>query len=242
MKGALAAWTAAVSKVLAKGEPPGSLSLLITGDEEGEATDGTVRVIETLKAEGETIDHCLVGEPSSTAALGDMIKIGRRGSINAYIEVTGTQGHVAYPHRAANPVPVLVALLNRLQTRVLDDGFTAFQPSNLEITTVDVGNPTTNLIPAKATARINIRFNPNHTGAELAAWFEAEANRAGECFQGHLPRLSISLFCSRFPNVNIMRSRFTSKDDLACMLRYIRADDRLPANGTIFGYSFKLAA
>ncbi len=184
MKGGIAAWVAAVSNVLDKGETPGSLSLLITGDEEGEAVDGTVRVVQQLTAEGEVIDHCVVGEPSSSAALGDMIKVGRRGSINAYFEVTGTQGHVAYPQRAANPVPVLIRLLHRLIARDLDDGYQAFQPSNLEITTVDVGNPTTNLIPAKASARVNIRFNPGHTGSDLAAWFEQEAVAAQEGFSG----------------------------------------------------------
>lgn len=184
MKGGIAAWVAAVSNVLSRGEIDGSLSLLITGDEEGEATDGTVRVVETLAAEGEVIDHCIVGEPSSAAQLGDMVKVGRRGSINAFFEVVGVQGHVAYPHRAANPVPVLVRLLAALQARVLDEGYAEFQPSNLEITTVDVGNPTTNLIPARATARVNIRFNPNHTGAGLQAWFEQEAAKAGEGFSG----------------------------------------------------------
>lgn len=184
MKGAVAAWTAAVSNLLSRGEIGGSLSFLITGDEEGEATDGTVRVVEALRAEGEVIDHCVVGEPTSSAVLGDMLKVGRRGSINAYIEVTGAQGHVAYPHKAANPVPVLVKLLSALQARKLDDGYHSFPPSNLEITTVDVGNPTTNLIPAKAAARVNIRFNPAHTGAALAAWFEDQARIAGEGFNG----------------------------------------------------------
>ena len=184
MKGAVAAWVAAASNILSRGEIDGSLSFLITGDEECEAADGTVRVVEALAAEGEVIDHCLVGEPTSSAVLGDMLKVGRRGSINALIEVTGVQGHVAYPHKAANPVPVLVRLLAALQARVLDEGYAEFQPSNLEITTVDVGNPTTNLIPAKATARVNIRFNPAHAGADLAAWFEDEAKAAGEGFEG----------------------------------------------------------
>jgi succinyl-diaminopimelate desuccinylase len=186
MKGGIAAWVAAVSNVLSRGEPNGSLSFLITGDEEGEATDGTVRVVETLIAKGEVIDHCIVGEPSSSVVLGDMVKVGRRGSINAFFEVEGVQGHVAYPHRAANPVPVLVRLLAALQGRSLDEGYAEFQPSNLEITTVDVGNPTTNLIPARATARVNIRFNPNHTGAQLQAWFEDEAAKAGEGFEGRV--------------------------------------------------------
>ena len=184
MKGGIAAWVAAVSRTLAQEEVPGSLSFLITGDEEGEAVDGTVKVVETLRAEGEIIDHCVVGEPTCTSILGDMIKVGRRGSINAYIEVQGEQGHVAYPHRAANPMPVLLRLLNALQTRHLDDGYERFQPSNLEITTVDVGNPTTNVIPAKATARVNVRFNPAQSGPALAAWFQDEAAKAGEGFAG----------------------------------------------------------
>ncbi len=184
MKSAIAAFMAAVAAVLARGEPAGSLSFLITGDEEGLALDGTRKVVETLAAEGEVIDHCIVGEPSSSVVLGDMVKIGRRGSINAWFTVEGRQGHVAYPQRAANPIPVLVSLLGRLQDRVLDEGYQDFQPSNLEVTTVDVDNPGTNVIPAKATARVNIRFNPGHRGADLAAWFEAECRLANEGFDG----------------------------------------------------------
>ena len=113
-----------------------------------------------------------------------MIKIGRRGSINTWITVDGRQGHVAYPHRAANPIPVLIDLLAKLQNHVLDEGYTGFQPSNLEVTTVDVANGATNVIPAQAKARLNIRFNPSHKGAELAAWIEAEAAKAAESFGG----------------------------------------------------------
>ena len=184
MKSAIAAFTAAVAAVLAQGEPKGSLSFLITGDEEGPALDGTKKVVEALLAEGEVIDHCIVGEPSSAVALGDMVKIGRRGSINAWFTVEGRQGHVAYPQRAANPIPVLVRLMGRLQDRVLDEGYPEFQPSNLEVTTFDVGNPGTNVIPARATARVNIRFNPGHKGADLAAWFEDECRLANEGFDG----------------------------------------------------------
>lgn len=184
MKSAIAAFAAAAAAALAEGAVTGSLSFLITGDEEGVALDGTKRVVETLRAEGEVIDHCIVGEPTSAESFGDMVKIGRRGSINVGIRVEGIQGHVAYPHRAANPVPVLVRLLAALQARVLDEGYADFQPSNLEVTTIDVGNPTTNLIPAVATARLNIRFNPAHRGADLAAWIQAEADRAGEGFPG----------------------------------------------------------
>ena len=184
MKSAIAAFAAAAASALAEGVVTGSLSFLITGDEEGAALDGTKRVVETLMAEGEVIDHCIVGEPTSAESFGDMVKIGRRGSINVGIRVEGVQGHVAYPHRAANPVPVLIRLLAALQARVLDEGYADFQPSNLEVTTIDVGNPTTNLIPAVATARLNIRFNPAHRGADLAAWIQAEADRAAEGFPG----------------------------------------------------------
>jgi succinyl-diaminopimelate desuccinylase len=186
MKSAIAAFLAAAEGALAAGEVRGSLSLLITGDEEGRAIHGTKAVVAALQAEGERIDHCLVGEPSSSAQLGDMVKIGRRGSINAEIVVEGVQGHVGYPHRAANPIPVLIRLLAALQARRLDEGYPEFQPSNLEVTTVDVGNPATNVIPKIAKARLNIRFNPAHTGRQLADWFEAEAAKAGEGFPGQV--------------------------------------------------------
>ena len=178
MKGGIAAWVAAVSRILAEGEVLGSLSFLITGDEEGPALHGTKRVVQALMAEGEVIDACVVGEPSSQHALGDMIKIGRRGSLNTWITVHGKQGHVAYPDRAANPVPVLARLVARLADHRLDKGYEAFQPSNLELTTLDVGNTATNLIPAEARGRLNIRFNPNHTGESLMAWLNAEAGKA----------------------------------------------------------------
>ena len=183
MKSAIAAFVAAVSNVP---EHPGSISFLITGDEEGLAEDGTVKVVQALAAEGEIIDHCIVGEPTSANLLGDMVKIGRRGSINAWIAVDGKQGHVAYPHRAANPIPVMVDILSRLQSRVLDAGYTGFQPSNLEVTTVDVGNTATNVIPASAKARVNIRFNPAHKGKDLAAWIEQECREAAEGFSGRV--------------------------------------------------------
>lgn len=178
MKGGIAAWVAAVSRVLATGDVPGSLSFLITGDEEGPALHGTKRVVEALQAEGEIIDACIVGEPSSQQVLGDMIKIGRRGSLNTWITVKGKQGHVAYPDRAANPAPVLARLMAELADHRLDDGYVAFQPSNLEITTLDVGNAATNLIPAEARGRLNIRFNPSHTGESLKAWLDERARAA----------------------------------------------------------------
>ncbi|HEY2662302.1 MAG TPA: succinyl-diaminopimelate desuccinylase [Caulobacteraceae bacterium] len=180
MKGAIAAFAAAS----ALAEVKGSLSFLITGDEEGAAEDGTARLVETLRAEGDRIDHCVLGEPTSSAQLGDQIKIGRRGSLNAWITVDGTQGHVAYPHHAANPIPPLIRLLARLQARVLDKGHAGFQASNLEVTTVDVGNPATNVIPAQAKARLNIRFNPAHDGQALIAWLAEECAAEDAAFAG----------------------------------------------------------
>ncbi|MHA3792442.1 succinyl-diaminopimelate desuccinylase [Sphingomonas sp. YL-JM2C] len=164
MKGAIAAFIAAAARL---GDHPGTISLIITGDEEGPATFGTVALIDWMKARGLCPDLCLVGEPTSTHRLGDMVKIGRRGSVNMWIEHAGTQGHVAYPHLAANPIPALVKALDALAALHLDDGNAWFQPSNLEITTVDVGNAATNVIPAVARARLNIRFNDEHRGADL---------------------------------------------------------------------------
>ena len=193
MKGGIAAWVAAASRVLAEGDLPGSLSFLITGDEEGPALHGTKRVVETLTAEGEVIDACVVGEPSSQHALGDMIKIGRRGSLNSWITVHGKQGHVAYPDRGANPAPVLARLLAKLADHRLDEGYEAFQPSNLEITTIDIGNPAMNIIPAEAKARLNIRFNPSHTGDALIAWLNA---MAGEAQAASGLRIELEHLCS----------------------------------------------
>jgi succinyl-diaminopimelate desuccinylase len=180
MKGAIAAFAAAAAKAIDAGQVTGSLSFLITGDEEGVALDGTKKVVDALLAEGEAVDHCVVGEPTAAETFGDMVKVGRRGSINADIVVEGVQGHVAYPHRAANPARVLIPLLSRLQGRVLDEGYPEFQPSNLEITLVEMPNTATNIIPGSARARLNIRFNPNHTGQALADWIAAEAAAAAE--------------------------------------------------------------
>lgn len=174
MKGAIAAMVAAVRDIPAEA---GTLSFVITGDEEGPAIYGTLALIDHMREVGAIPDLCLVGEPTSVARLGDTIKIGRRGSLNAWLEIEGTQGHVAYPHLADNPVPRLVALLAELDSLVLDEGTDWFQPSNLEITDLTVGNPTTNIIPAKASARISIRFNALHTGAGLAQRITAIAER-----------------------------------------------------------------
>ena len=197
MKSAIAAFAAAAAKAIAAGQISGSLSFLITGDEEGAATHGTKMVVEALDIADEVISHCVVGEPTSSEVFGDMIKVGRRGSINAEITVTGVQGHVAYPHRAANPVPVLLRLLLRLQERQLDEGYPEFQPSNLEITQIDVPNTATNVIPGTARAWLNIRFNPRHSGAELARWIDAEAQAEASGFQGTItvvPQISGEAF------------------------------------------------
>jgi len=177
MKGAVAAFIAAAGVVLADGPPRGSISLLITGDEEGPATDGTVRVLGWMAENGQIPDCCLVGEPTNPARIGDVIKIGRRGSLNATITVPGVQGHVAYPHLADNPVHRMVALLAALTTHTMDAGTDWFQPSLLQVTSIDVGNPASNVIPAEATAKLNIRFNDRHTGASLSAWLNEQAAR-----------------------------------------------------------------
>ncbi len=170
MKSAVAAFVAACSRRLADGPLNGSISLLITGDEEGPAINGTKKVLEWMKDNGETIDACLVGEPTNPDRLGEMIKIGRRGSMTADLVVTGTQGHVAYPHLADNPVGRLIKMLAALTAEPLDAGTDHFQPSNLEVTTIDVGNPASNVIPSEAHARINIRFNDLQTSDGLKTW------------------------------------------------------------------------
>lgn len=168
MKGAIAAFVAAIARAPA-GAP---LSLIITGDEEGPATFGTVALIERMAAQDGRPDLCLVGEPTSAQRLGDTIKIGRRGSVNLWIEVPGRQGHVAYPHLADNPIPKLVAALAEIDAIHLDAGSAWFQPSNIEATDITVGNPATNVIPAHASARLSIRFNDLQRGEDLVARIE----------------------------------------------------------------------
>jgi len=170
MKGGIACFVAAVARFLEKGAPKGSISLLITGDEEGPAVDGTVKVLEWLQAQGEKLDLCLVGEPTNPKRLGEMMKIGRRGSLNCKIRVFGTQGHAAYPHLADNPIPRLLEMVRRLTEKPLDEGSEHFQASTLALTTVDVGNAATNVIPGEARAGFNIRFNDLHSGASIEAW------------------------------------------------------------------------
>ncbi|WP_380781350.1 succinyl-diaminopimelate desuccinylase [Sphingomonas sp. R86520] len=168
MKGAVAAFVAAASRNDAVRDG-GTLSLIITGDEEGPATYGTVAVMERMAARGIVPDLCLVGEPTSVARLGDMVKIGRRGSVNIWIDVPGRQGHVAYPHLADNPIPRLIAILAEIEAVILDEGTDWFQPSNIEVTDLAVGNTAHNVIPAKASARLSIRFNDRHRGEDLIA-------------------------------------------------------------------------
>jgi succinyl-diaminopimelate desuccinylase len=186
MKGAIAAFVAAAASRIEAGPLRGSISLLITGDEEGEAENGTVRVLEWMQDAGQVPDYCLVGEPTNPARLGEVIKTGRRGSLTARLTVFGTQGHAAYPHRADNPVHRLIACLSALASATLDTGGDGFEPSSLQVTSIDVGNPAANVIPAEARATLNIRFNDRHSGASLSDWLRAEAER-------HCPRHALEI-------------------------------------------------
>lgn len=174
MKSGVAAFVAAAVDMVQTAPPDGAIILAITGDEEGPATDGTVALLEWMESQGEAMSVCLVGEPTCPETLGDMIKIGRRGSINAQITVAGKQGHVAYPHKAQNPMPAMAALADRLSRHVLDEGTAHFDPSNLQITAIETGNPASNVIPARSEMRLNIRFNDLHSGASLDAWLQRE--------------------------------------------------------------------
>lgn len=176
MKGSIASFVAA----LARAQPlPGTVSLIITGDEEGAAVHGTLALMDRMAERGIGPDLCLVGEPTSVHRLGDMMKIGRRGSVNMWISVKGVQGHVAYPHLAGNPISPLVRILSAIGAIELDRGTEWFQPSNIEITDLEVGNPATNVIPAEAKARISIRFNDQHSGAELVERIRAIVEAEG---------------------------------------------------------------
>ena len=179
MKGAIAAFVAAVARFLDAGPFAGSISLLITGDEEGPATNGTTKVLDWLAGRNERLDACLVGEPTNREQLGDLIKIGRRGSLSARLVVDGVQGHTAYPHLADNPVHRLVAMLAALTTTPLDQGSEHFEASSLQVTTVDVGNPATNVIPAQAGAAFNIRFNDHHSSTDIVHWLHRQLRTVG---------------------------------------------------------------
>ena len=180
MKGAIAAFVAAVERFVADGRPNGSISLLITGDEEGPSINGTKKMLQWLDENGESLDVCIVGEPTNPAELGEMVKIGRRGSLNSIVIVKGVQGHVAYPHRADNAAHRLVKMLDALTTQPLDGGNDHFQASSLQITTIDIGNPTENVIPGEAEARFNIRFNDMHSSDSLSAWIRETLDAAAE--------------------------------------------------------------
>lgn len=175
MKSGVAAFVAAAIDFVASTPPDGAILLAITGDEEGDALHGTTALLDWMSGTGEAMSVCLVGEPTCPENMGDMIKIGRRGSLNAQVTVTGRQGHSAYPHRALNPMPAMVRLMDKLASHVLDEGTAHFDASTLAITTIDTGNPATNVIPAQSRAGFNIRFNDLHSGASLTHWLEAEA-------------------------------------------------------------------
>lgn len=176
MKSGVAAFTAAAIDFVAETPPDGAVVLTITGDEEGASTDGTTAILDWMTERGQTMDVCLVGEPTCPESFGDTIKIGRRGALTAHLTVTGTQGHAAYPHRANNPIHAMVGLLARLTDSPLDQGTEHFDPSTLQIVTVDTGNPAANVIPAQTRATLNIRYNDAHTGDSVTAWLQSHAD------------------------------------------------------------------
>ncbi|MBV7379873.1 succinyl-diaminopimelate desuccinylase [Maritimibacter dapengensis] len=181
MKSGVAAWVAAAIDSAPDLASDCALILAITGDEEGDATDGTRALLDWMEAQGEAMDACIVGEPTSPDRMGEMMKIGRRGSLTAFFTARGVQGHAAYPHRAKNPVPALARLVSRLDAHVLDEGTAHFDPTTLAVTTMDVGNPATNVIPSEARATVNIRFNDAHTAVGIVAWLQQETDTvAGE--------------------------------------------------------------
>lgn len=174
MKSGVAAFAAAAVDFVRETPPEGAIVLTITGDEEGDAVDGTTALLEYMEREGERMSICIVGEPTCPEEMGDMMKIGRRGSMNAHFTMTGKQGHSAYLHRALNPMPAMARLMDRLSSHVLDEGTDHFDPSTLAVVTIDTGNPATNVVPAQTRATLNIRFNDTHTGASLSEWLRAE--------------------------------------------------------------------
>jgi succinyl-diaminopimelate desuccinylase len=193
MKSGVAAFVAAAIDFVRDTPPAGSVAILITGDEEGGAQHGTRAILDWMETAGERLDHCLVGEPTCPERMGEAIKIGRRGSLNAAIRAYGVQGHSAYPERARNPLTGLVRLLDRLATRNLDRGTAHFGPSTLAITSIDTGNTASNVIPAEAQAMVNVRFNDAHSGQSLCDWIETEADRAAaECGVGIAARFQLS--------------------------------------------------
>lgn len=209
MKTAIAAMITGTEGFLAThGAPNGSISFLLTCDEEGPAVDGTKAALAALTQEGIVFDHCLVGEPTSEERVGDVIKNGRRGSLNVVITMEGKQGHVAYPHRVRNPVTPLIETLAALKARRLDDGAPGFDPSNLEVTSVDVGNPAHNVIPQRAAARLNIRFNTAHSAETLLAWIDetaiATAARAGVAYSRTISSQSLAFYTEPGPFTDLL--------------------------------------
>lgn len=182
MKSGVAAFAAAAIDFVQDSPPEGAVILAITGDEEGLAIDGTVALLDWMQAEGEHMSVCLVGEPTCPTQMGEMIKIGRRGSLNAHFTVTGTQGHSAYPQRANNPLPAMLRLMDRFASHQLDDGSDYFDASTLEVVTVDTGNSATNVIPAVCRSALNIRFNDHHSGASLTEWLQTETDQISALF------------------------------------------------------------
>jgi succinyl-diaminopimelate desuccinylase len=176
MKSGVAAFVAAAVDFVRQSPPDGAILLTITGDEEGDAVDGTTALLDWMKREGEAMTACLVGEPTCPSEMGEMMKIGRRGSMTATFRVTGVQGHSAYPHRAKNPLPAMARLMDRLASHKLDDGTAHFDASTLAVVTIDTGNPVNNIIPATCSGTVNIRFNDAHSGASLSAWLEQQAD------------------------------------------------------------------
>ncbi|BDW83952.1 succinyl-diaminopimelate desuccinylase [Roseicyclus marinus] len=180
MKSGVAAFAAAAIDFVAATPPDGAILLTITGDEEGPGRDGTIAILDWMQANGEAMDICIVGEPTSVEHIGDMVKIGRRGSMTARFTVTGKQGHSAYLHKALNPMPAVALLAHRLSTHQLDQGTDHFDPSTISVTTIDTGNPASNVIPARSRMTVNIRFNDRHTGQTLTDWLDAEATAVAE--------------------------------------------------------------
>lgn len=181
MKSGVAAFAAAAIDLVRDAPPDGAIVLTITGDEEGDAVDGTTALLDWMDSAGERMSVCIVGEPTCPETIGDMIKIGRRGSMSAWFTVKGKQGHSAYLHKALNPMPAVALLAHRLSSHVLDEGTDHFDPSTCSVTTIDTGNPATNVIPAETRMTVNLRFNDLHTGASLTEWLQAEADKvAGE--------------------------------------------------------------
>ena len=182
MKSGVAAFAAAAIDFVTQTPPDGAVILAITGDEEGDAIDGTTALLEHMDRADEQMSVCLVGEPTCPNEMGEMMKIGRRGSMTAYFTLTGVQGHSAYPHRAKNPLPAMARLVDRLASHRLDDGSDHFDASTLAVVTIDTGNPANNVIPAQSHATVNIRFNDLHTSASITEWLRAEAEAVAETF------------------------------------------------------------